>query len=111
MAGLGSFIYGDYKYGLGVTKQAARQVSNPLQVPLHLHLIYLVIRNWFGEGQDLIVTAPLPQFWKRTLASNGHMMESIKSVCVNGEIIPARTIKEQRVIDKQTKSQMTNYST
>jgi hypothetical protein len=102
MAGLGSFIYGDYKYGLGVTKQAGRQLSNPLQAPLHLHFVYLVIKNWFGEGQDLTCTAPTPEFWRRTLASNGHVMESVKAVCVNGDIKPYRTIKEERTLHNRS---------
>ena len=108
MAGLGSFILGDFKYGLGVTKQAARQFSNPLKVPLHLHLMYLVIKNWFGEGQDLIVTAPTPEFWRKTLASNGHTMGCARSVCVNGEIIPYRTEKEERMIKKKEEAAQLN---
>jgi hypothetical protein len=75
IASLGSFILGDYKYGVGCTKQFAHQVSKPLEVPLHLHLRRIVITNWFGLGKDLTVGAELPTFWRKSIMSSGHCFE------------------------------------
>ncbi|KAJ3332465.1 Mitochondrial RNA pseudouridine synthase rpusd4 [Kappamyces sp. JEL0680] len=72
MASLSSFILGDFKYGIGCTKQFAHQVSDPLKIPLHLHLRQITLKNWFGDGKDLSVSAPLPGFWQKTLLSSGH---------------------------------------
>ncbi len=77
---LNSFILGDYKYGIGCTKTYRHQVSDPLKVPLHLHLYRLVIKNWFGEGNDLKVVSPLPDYWRKTLLSSGHSLEVAKSI-------------------------------
>jgi 23S rRNA pseudouridine955/2504/2580 synthase len=66
-----SFILGDFKYGPGCTKKFRHQVSDPKKIPLHLHSYRIVIKDWYGEGKDLSVHAPLKQPWKKTLMSSG----------------------------------------
>ena len=80
VASLDSFLLGDYKYGIGCTKQFAHQVSNPLKVPLHLHFWRATIPHWFGEGKHLDVVAPLPEIWKKSITSTGHSMENAEQI-------------------------------
>eukprot|EP00842_Homolaphlyctis_polyrhiza_P000118 jgi/Hompol1/1106/HPOL_003167-RA len=57
---VGSFILGDYKYGAGCTKAFQRFVANAKNVPMHLHLYQIVLKDWYGDGVDLSVRAGLP---------------------------------------------------
>ncbi|TPX55309.1 hypothetical protein PhCBS80983_g05422 [Powellomyces hirtus] len=53
-------ILGDYKYGPGCPKSLRGVTPDPKRMPLHLHMRDLTLRDWYGAGADLHVTAPLP---------------------------------------------------
>ncbi|KAL5040069.1 hypothetical protein BDEG_27798 [Batrachochytrium dendrobatidis JEL423] len=77
---LGSFIVGDYKYGQGCLKNFKAHVSDWKKVPLHLHLYQLSIKDWFRDGLDLTVSAPLPIYFQKTLTSTGLGLATIPSI-------------------------------
>ncbi|KAJ3178930.1 hypothetical protein HDU87_003197 [Geranomyces variabilis] len=52
-------IFGDYKYG-GVS-------PDPTRVPLHLHMRELTLKDWYGPGAHLHVTAPIPSHMRTTM--------------------------------------------
>ncbi|KAI8924727.1 pseudouridine synthase [Entophlyctis helioformis] len=66
---LQSYILGDYKYGKGSSKDLQRHVGDVGQVPMHLHLGQLVLRDYFGKGSDLAVAAKVPEYFRKTMAS------------------------------------------
>lgn len=80
LTSLDSFIIGDYKYGIGCTKRYSHQVSNPLAVPMHLHLAQIHIQDWYGVGKPLIVKAPLPEYFKKTITSCGFAMDTANQI-------------------------------
>ncbi|KAJ3179273.1 hypothetical protein HDU85_004966 [Gaertneriomyces sp. JEL0708] len=52
---LKSPILGDYKYGCPKNFK-----GNTHRLPLHLHLQSITLKDWYGAGADLHVSAPLP---------------------------------------------------
>ncbi|KAJ3321790.1 hypothetical protein HDV06_003939 [Boothiomyces sp. JEL0866] len=93
-----SFIVGDYKYGIGCTKKYRHQVSDPHKVPLHLHMHSIKINNWYGEGNHLLVHAPLPSFWRKSLMSSGHDPSLVKNAIEDEVKLPT---KGPKVLEKE----------
>ena len=56
-------ILGDSKYG------SAPVTSR--QTPLHLHAKQITVKSYYGMGRDLIVTAPLPNYFTNTIIREG----------------------------------------
>ncbi|ORY40176.1 pseudouridine synthase [Rhizoclosmatium globosum] len=84
-------ILGDYKYGPGCPKQLRSAFGNIKTVPIHLHMYEISIRDWYGEGKNLCVQAPLPAHFTRTLKtfnlggkSSGDQ-DAVKAVDENSE--------------------------
>ncbi|KAJ3016708.1 hypothetical protein HKX48_003912 [Thoreauomyces humboldtii] len=67
-------ILGDYKYGQGCPK-GLRGYLDGSRVPMHLHMRKLTVRDWYGPGSDLVVTAPIPPHMEKTL----HQLDIIKA--------------------------------
>ncbi|KAJ3276964.1 hypothetical protein HDV01_000016 [Terramyces sp. JEL0728] len=92
-----SFILGDYKYGVGCTKKYRHQISDPHKVPLHLHMHSLKIDSWYAEGKPLLVHAPLPSYWRKSLMSSGHDPSLVQSALQDDVVLPA---KPKKVIEE-----------
>ncbi|KAI9104680.1 pseudouridine synthase [Phlyctochytrium arcticum] len=58
---MGSPIIGDYKYGDSSKKLYVQGIFKDVKhIPLQLHLKTIIVKDWFGAGADLEITAPLP---------------------------------------------------
>ncbi|KAJ3169860.1 hypothetical protein HDU88_000500 [Geranomyces variabilis] len=60
-------IFGDYKYGVGCTRGLRGVSPDPTRVPLHLHMRELTLKDWYGPGAHLQVTAPIPPHMRTTM--------------------------------------------
>ncbi|KAJ3146602.1 hypothetical protein HDU89_006073 [Geranomyces variabilis] len=60
-------IFGDYKYGVGCTRGLRGVSPDPTRVPLHLHMRELTLKDWYGPGAHLQVTAPIPSHMRTTM--------------------------------------------
>ncbi|KAJ3136770.1 hypothetical protein HK101_003963, partial [Irineochytrium annulatum] len=64
-------VLGDYKYGVGCPAVLSKAFPNVKRVQIHLHLREISLKDWFGEGKHLTVTAPLPKHFEKTLQGMG----------------------------------------
>lgn len=47
--------------------QGYREFLGRDEIPLHLHLQKILLKNWKGKGKDLEVTCPPPPYMKDTV--------------------------------------------
>jgi len=59
-------ILGDTKYGPGVP-EGYRDFLGRDEIPMHLHLHKILLKNWKGKGKDLTVTCPPPAYMRDTV--------------------------------------------
>ena len=73
-------MLGDRKYGHRETPEGLRGLLGGGRLPLHLHMRRVVLRDWEGKGKDLVVEAPLPQYFADTLNKLGiNLKEALSS--------------------------------
>lgn len=92
---LNCFIAGDYKYGAGITKEYKQQLTrkDAENLPLHLHLYRICIRDWYGPEKHLKVVAPICDMWRKSLKSVGFDPLLLPLLQANGDIVVPRVRK------------------
>ncbi|KAJ1342763.1 hypothetical protein BSLG_002667 [Batrachochytrium salamandrivorans] len=79
---------GDYKYGQGCSKAFKGHVSDWMNIPMHLHLYQISIKNWYRDGSDLTVSASLPDYFRRTMMSAGLEPAVMRSIDTDALLYP-----------------------